>query len=53
MCPPKTAPTKTETIHTGTEIEVKPPENCLTYSLQVIFLPPVIALEAAEERVGS
>lgn len=36
MCPPKTDETKLDTIHSGAEIEVKPPENCLTHGLQVI-----------------
>lgn len=38
MCPPKTDETNTENIHAGAEIEVKPPENCLTHALQVIFI---------------
>lgn len=37
MCPPRTDQTKVDTTRTdGTEIEVKPPESCLTYQLQVI-----------------
>lgn len=40
MCPPKTDETQLETIHTNTEIEVKPPENCLTHVLQVSFVDP-------------
>lgn len=40
MCPPRTDQTKVDTTRTDdTEIEVKPPETCLTYQLQVsIFL---------------
>lgn len=38
MCPPRTDQTKVDTTRTdGTEIEVKPPESCLTYQLQVIW----------------
>lgn len=37
MCPPRTDQTKVDAIRTETtEIEVKPPETCLTHSLQVI-----------------
>lgn len=36
MCPPRTDQTKVDTTRTDdTEIEVKPPETCLTYQLQV------------------
>lgn len=39
MCPPRTDQTKIDTTRTeGTEIEVKPPESCLTYQLQVTII---------------
>lgn len=43
MCPPRTDQTKIDTTRTdGTEIEVKPPESCLTYQLQVISCSVII-----------
>lgn len=48
MCPPRTDATKTEAIHTGAEIEVKPPENCLTHALQVNNKCAVLCYAGAE-----
>ncbi|XP_031626186.1 uncharacterized protein LOC116342639 [Contarinia nasturtii] len=49
MCPPRTDQTKVDTTRTeDTEIEVKPPESCLTYQLQYALLQ--IVVEACQKK---
>ncbi|XP_055306897.1 protein eva-1 [Sitodiplosis mosellana] len=49
MCPPRTDQTKVDTTRTDdTEIEVKPPETCLTYQLQYALLQ--IVVEACQKK---
>lgn len=51
MCPPKTDETKLDTIHSGAEIEVKPPENCLTHGLQVSTFKQILSYANSNENV--
>ncbi|KAJ6634803.1 Protein eva-1 like C [Pseudolycoriella hygida] len=48
ICPPSTDDTILEAIHTGAEIEVKPPENCLPNALQYLLIQNVV--EACQKK---